>query len=179
VSSPTAPAALPPPSPLPKEAPRTSTTASYRGRAAMLKDAPSAGCACASPGRHVLVRERQGHPGEQSTVTNPDGSGKPPHRIRNRYDFLGPIIDAKVSAATQRVPVLRDQPEHGGSAPARHRRSGEKVALYGYDKWRLREGTLKTVDLAIGGGGVGYAMPVLRSGRRPVHPGGGQVDRPR
>src|ERR1044072_2465937 len=42
----------------------------------------------------------------QSTVTNTNGTGKPPHRIRNTYDFIRPIVEAKVSAATQRVPSI-------------------------------------------------------------------------
>jgi hypothetical protein len=95
----------------------------------------------------------------QSTVTNPDGSGKPPHRIRNRYDFLGPIIDAKVSAATQRIPSYEINPSTADPEDVGAARLAEKVALYGYDKWRVREATIKVVGLSIGGGGVGYVMP--------------------
>ena len=41
----------------------------------------------------------------QPTVTTA-GTGKPPHRIRNTYNFIRPIIEAKISAATQRIPIL-------------------------------------------------------------------------
>jgi hypothetical protein len=146
--------------PSPMDVPQDIELRQKRGRAAMLKDAPK---------RRLCMRFRRGDTygyvnskntlSEQSTVTNPDGTGKPPHRIRNRYDFLGPIIDAKVSAATQRVPSYEINPSTGDPRQRGIAGLSTKVALYGYDKWRIRQGTLKIVDLAIGGGGVGYGLP--------------------
>jgi hypothetical protein len=73
----------------------------------MLRDAPK---------RRLCMRFRRGDTywyiddknflNVQSTVTSASGAGKPPHRIRNKYDFIGPIVDAKVSAATQAHPVV-------------------------------------------------------------------------
>jgi hypothetical protein len=62
-------------------------------------------------------------------ATNPRGGGKPPHRIRNRYNYIRPIIEEKVSAATQRVPGYEidpstADPEDAGAAKlARRSRS--------------------------------------------------------
>lgn len=95
----------------------------------------------------------------QSTVTSVNGTGKPPHRVRNKYNYIGPIVDAKVSAATQRVPSYEITPSSTDPTTIGAASLAEKVALYGYDKWRLRTATLKTTRLAIGQGGVGYALP--------------------
>lgn len=95
----------------------------------------------------------------QSTITFTGGGGKSPHRIRNRYNAIRPIVEGKISSATQRTPgyeVLASStnPERVSAA-----RASEQVARYGYDKWRLRDMRIKVVKLAIAGGGQGYAMP--------------------
>jgi hypothetical protein len=131
-----------------------------RGRSAMLKDAAK---------RRLCMRFRRGDSywfvndkntlDFQSTVTSATGGGKPPHRIRNKYDFIGAIIDAKISAATRRVPSYEALPMTSDPNDVGGAKLSEKVALYGYDKWRMSIAKEKTIDLAIGGGGVGYALP--------------------
>src|SRR5690349_18233399 len=47
----------------------------------------------------------------QSTVTNVrDKRGKPGHRIRNKYNFIQPIVQGKVSQVTQKTPGFRVMP---------------------------------------------------------------------
>lgn len=96
----------------------------------------------------------------QSTVTTANGGhGKPPHRIRNTYNFIRPIVEAKVSAATQRIPSYDITPASSDPQTIAAAGLSERVALYGYDQWRLRDVSIKTVKLAIAGGGAGFAMP--------------------
>jgi hypothetical protein len=150
----------PPPAPKPLETPGDVKAKLDRGRKAMLRDAPK---------RRLCMRFRRGDTywyiddknflNVQSTVTSASGAGKPPHRIRNKYDFIGPIVDAKVSAATRRIPSYETTPATTDPNAIGGAKLAEKVALYGYDKWRMSIVKEKVVDLAIGGGGVGYALP--------------------
>jgi hypothetical protein len=150
----------PPPAPKPLETPADVKAKLDRGRKAMLRDAPK---------RRLCMRFRRGDTywyiddknflNVQSTVTSASGAGKPPHRIRNKYDFIGPIVDAKVSAATRRIPSYETTPATTDPNAIGGAKLAEKVALYGYDKWRMSIVKEKVVDLAIGGGGVGYALP--------------------
>src|SRR2546423_6407411 len=47
---------------------------------------------------------------KQGTVTNPDGSGKPRHRVRTTRNLLIDVVAHEVSAATQRVPSYEISP---------------------------------------------------------------------
>lgn len=131
-----------------------------RGRKAMLRDAANRRlCQRFEKGDTYWYVNERGLLDFQSTVTSATGSGKPPHRVRSRINFIRPIIEAKVSAATQRIPSYAvaptsTDPEDEGAA-----RTAESVALYGYDKWRLRNASIKAVKLAIGGGGDAFALP--------------------
>jgi hypothetical protein len=154
-------AVLTPREPMPKDIPADVLPKLNRGRTAMKKNAAK---------RRLCMRFRRNETywfvneknqlDFQSTVTHANGQdGKPPQRIRNHYDFLGPIIDAKVSAATSKVPSYEINPSTGDPQDKSRAKTAEQVALYGYDQWRLRTATLKAVDFAIGGGGVAYALP--------------------
>jgi len=94
-----------------------------------------------------------------SLATNPRGGGKPPHRIRNRYNAIRPIIDDKVSAATQRVPSYEIVPSTADPEDAEAASLAQRVAIYGYEQWHIRDATIDTVKTAIGLGGVAYALP--------------------
>jgi len=86
---------------------------------------------------------------QANTITFSNGGGKPPYRIRNRYNFIRPLVDGKVSASTQKIPSYdvsastTDPKDIGAANVAR------KVALYGYDKWRLKEVSRKAVKSAV------------------------------
>jgi hypothetical protein len=68
------------------------------------------------------------------------------------------IVAAKVSAATQRVPSYEIVPSKVDPDAEQAATLAEKVALYGYDKWRLRRVTTKAVTHALVGG-EGFAYP--------------------
>lgn len=135
-----------------------------RGRKQMLEDAPK---------RRLCMRFERGDTYwyvdgknvllSQNTVSNPDGSGKPPHRIRNKYNFIRPIVEDKVSASTQRVPGYEVNPTTTDASAWNAAKLASAVALYGYDQWRVRHATVKTVRYAIGGGGDGFALPYFDS----------------
>lgn len=84
---------------------------------------------------------------EQSTVTV--RGGKPPHRIRNKYNFIHAIVEAKVSAATQRVPGYEVTPASSEPEDANAALLAQKVAVWGYDRWGLRRATVKAVKNAV------------------------------
>ncbi len=92
-------------------------------------------------------------------ATNPRGGGKPPHRIRNRYNQIRPIVEDKVSAATQRVPSYEIVPSTADPEDAEAASLAQRVAVYGYDQWNLRAATIDTVKTAIGLGGSAFALP--------------------
>ena len=92
-------------------------------------------------------------------ATNARGGGKPPHRIRNRYNYIRPIIEDKVSAATQRVPSYEIVPSTADPEDAEAASLAQRVAVYGYEQWNIRDATIDAVKTAIGLGGVAYALP--------------------
>lgn len=94
----------------------------------------------------------------QATVTNLNWSGMPKQRIRNKYNFIRPIVENKISSATQKIPSYEvvpsaTDPETIGAAGL-----SKKVLVYGYDQWRVRHASVKTVKNAIVSND-GYAMP--------------------
>lgn len=92
--------------------------------------------------------------------TNPGvRSGKPSHRVRNRYNFIRPMVDAKVSSSTTRVPGYEVTPTTTDPEDAAAARLSEKILRMGYEKWNLRELRVKGAALAIGGGGAAFALP--------------------
>jgi hypothetical protein len=95
----------------------------------------------------------------QSTVTNPDGTGKPAHRIRNSFNQIRPLVEDKVSTATSRVPSYEVVPSTSDPDDRSAAGLAQKVALYGYDQWKIRRARMKVVKSAIAHGGNGFAMP--------------------
>jgi hypothetical protein len=93
------------------------------------------------------------------TVTAANGGGKPPHKIRNTYNFIRPIIDDKVSSATQRVPNFEIDPSTTDPEDAGAAKLAEKVSIYGYYQFRMRKAAIDAVKTAIAHGGSSYTMP--------------------
>jgi hypothetical protein len=121
-----------------------------RGRKVMMRDAPK---------RRLCIRFERGETYwqineknllvQQNTITYSNGGGKPPYRIRNRYNFIRPLVDSKVSASTQKIPsydvsASTTDPQDIGAANI-----ARKIALYGYDKWNLKEVARKAVKSAV------------------------------
>jgi hypothetical protein len=96
---------------------------------------------------------------QDSTITfTQSQGGKPPHRIRNRYNFIRPLVDAKVSSSTQRIPsydvsaTTSDPNDIDAAAIAK------SVAVYGYDKWRVKDAAKRVIKNAVVSGD-GFAWP--------------------
>ena len=87
------------------------------------------------------------------TVTAASGGGKPPHKIRNSYNFIRPIVDDKVSSATQRIPNFTVEPSTTDPEDAGAAKLSEKGCYYGYDEWRMRAVAIDAVKTAIAHGG--------------------------
>lgn len=145
--------------PKPLAVPPDVDISTQRGRRAMRRDAPK---------RRLCMRFEKGDTYwfvngrnrlDYQPTTTLAGSGKPPHRIRNTYNFIRPIVESKVSAATQRIPSYEITPTTSDLDAAQAASLATEVALYGYDKWRLRNVSMKVVKLAIAGGGDGFALP--------------------
>lgn len=105
----------------------------------------------------------------QATVTSVDGSGKPPHRVRNTWNLIRGVVEGKVSAATQRVPAYDISPSTTDPEDAGAARLAGQVALYGYDRWRLRRATKKVVTHALVGR-EGFAQPYFDPDVAPYVP---------
>lgn len=100
-------------------------------------------------GNQYLWRGKSGQVYEQSTVTNPDGSGKPRHKVRQTRNLIKPLLDAKVSGATQRIPSYEIDPSTSDHEDIGAARIAERVALAGYDIWNIRRITQKAVYYAL------------------------------
>src|SRR4051812_21431349 len=131
-----------------------------RGRKAMLKDAAKRRlCMRFERGDAYWFVNSKGGLSAQPTVTAPDLTGKPLHRIRNAYNHIRPLIEDKVSTATSRVPSYEVVPSTSDPDDRSAAGLSQKVALYGYDRWRMRKARMKVVKSAIAQGGDGFAFP--------------------
>lgn len=139
-----------------------------RGRNAMLRDASKRRlCMRFTRGDSYLYLDERGMMQSRATVTHVGGGGKPPHRSRKVYNFIGPIVEDKVSSATQRIPNYEIDPATTDPEDAGAAKISEKVSTYGYDQWRVRKASIDTVKTAIGGGGAAYAMPYFEGNVGP------------
>jgi hypothetical protein len=131
-----------------------------RGRKEMRKDASKRRlCARFERGDQYYWITSKGILSTLNTVTNPDGTGKPAHRIRNSYNQIRPLVEDKVSTATSRVPSYEVVPSTSDPDDRSAAGLSQKVALYGYDRWRLRKVRMKVVKSAIAHGGDGFCLP--------------------
>lgn len=87
------------------------------------------------------------------------GAGRPAHRVRNKYNMIRPMVDAKVSSSTTRVPGYEINPSSTDPEDDSAARLASKLARQGYEKWYLRQARVKGVTMAVGQGGKAYAMP--------------------
>lgn len=131
-----------------------------RGRQAMRRDAAKRRlCMRFERGDTYHYLDSKGLLNAQPTTTAIGGGGKPEHRIRNKYNMIRPIVEDKVSTATQRIPSYTCSPSSADEDKIAAARLSEKIAVYGYDKWRLRQMSIRVAKLAIAHGGEGFAMP--------------------
>lgn len=131
-----------------------------RGRKEMRKDAPKRRlCVRFERGDTYVWLDEKNLLQSQSTVTTAMGLGKPRHRIRNKYNFIRPIVEEKVSAATARTPAYGVRPTTVDPNAWSAAKLAQKISQYGYDKWRFRSVRTRVIKLAIAGGGDGFALP--------------------
>lgn len=110
-------------------------------------------------GNQFVARHPKGYLYQQDTVTNfVDGSGKPPHRMRQVINLIMDVVAHEVSASTQRIPSFEITPSTTDDEDVTAAKLAERVALYGYDKWNLRDVASRVVTLAVLHG-EGFAWP--------------------
>lgn len=142
-----------------------------RGREAARKDANLRRlCHKMWAGEHYWYLNVQGALRVLSTALVDMSGGKPGHRIRNTYNFLASIIEAKTSAATARQPGYECNPSSADLEDQEAARLAEQVAIYGYDKWYLRRARMKAFTLAFVQR-EGFAMPYVDANIGPFKPG--------
>ncbi|MGH9958403.1 MAG: hypothetical protein ACREBC_14935, partial [Pyrinomonadaceae bacterium] len=83
------------------------------------------------------------------TKTDPKGKGKRPWVATNVNNLLMDVVAHEVSAATQRVPSYEVIPTAVDPAKRSAAHTSQAVALYGYDKWRVRDTSVKAVTHAV------------------------------
>lgn len=101
-----------------------------------------------------------------STVDKLLGGEKPTHRVRRSHDILAPVLKAKISAATQRIPgyevlAATNDPEDYSAA-----RVGEKALVSGYEVWGVRRAFRRAVWHALVTEEA-FLMPVFDETRGP------------
>lgn len=90
----------------------------------------------------VLQSQAEGGTGIRS-------AGKPSWRVREAHNLLVDVVAHEVSAATSRVPSYEIVPATGEPEDQSAAKVAQQVAIYGYDKWNIRDATVKAVTHAI------------------------------
>lgn len=121
-----------------------------RGRERMESDAPKRNeCLEFWRGNQYCSVNSNNNLTYQATVSNVDGGGKPRHRMRTVRNIILDVVAHEVSAATQRTPSYECNPSTTDPEDISAARLSERVALYGYDQWRLLRATQNTVTYAV------------------------------
>jgi hypothetical protein len=119
-----------------------------RGRARMAQGASKRNeCLAFHRGDQYVHQGRHGNLIAVPTVNGP--GGKPNHRVRLVNNLIVDVVAQEVSAATQRVPSYSITPSTMDPEDIGAARLSEKVAVYGYDQWRLRQITERVVAYAV------------------------------
>lgn len=81
----------------------------------------------------------------QGTVSTTLGGKKPDHRVRRSHDLIGPMVQAKVSAATQRIPGYEVNPSTSDPEDYTAAQIAKKIVNAGYELWRVKRAFQKLV----------------------------------
>jgi hypothetical protein len=142
-----------------------------RGRVASRKDANLRRlCQKMWEGEHYWYLNVQGALRVLSTALVDMSGGKPGHRIRNTYNFLQSIVEAKTSAATSKEPGYEVNPSSADLEDVAAARIGQQISIWGYDAWHLRRARTKAFTLAFVQR-EGFALPYFDPGVGPYTPG--------
>lgn len=85
----------------------------------------------------------------QATTTSVRGTGKQPWRQRRTVNLIFDAVEHQVSSATQRVPSYGVAPSTVDQEDASAADLAEKIALYGHDKWQIRQLAVGATRLAV------------------------------
>jgi hypothetical protein len=140
--------------------PRSIEERLHRGRKWVAQDARKRRlCQLFLKGEAYFYLDNKGSLNYQETALGVQGNRRPTHRVRNRYNFIRPMVDAKVSSSTTRVPGYEVNPSSTDAEDTEAASLAQKIVRQGYEKWYLREARVKATTLAIGGGGTAFALP--------------------
>lgn len=92
--------------------------------------------------------------------------GKPNHRVRMKLAMVTPIVRQEVSYATSRVPTYEVNPSNSDPQTTNAAHMASQVAIYGYDKWKIKNVTEDVVTHALVGD-EGFAWPYWDSTMGP------------
>ena len=130
-----------------------------RGRKEMMKDAPTRRlCRLYERGETYWRLTSKNTLVQDNVITNPDLTGKPPHKSRNPYNFIRPLVDSKVSSATAKVPSYNVSATTTDPADIGAANIARSLAIFGYDKWHVRDATKRAVKSSVVSGD-GFAWP--------------------
>lgn len=77
------------------------------------------------------------------------GTGKSSWRVREPHNVLIDVVAHEVSAGTSRVPGYEVVPSKGSPSAVSGAKVAQDVAIYGYDKWNLRDAAVSALTHAI------------------------------
>lgn len=117
-------------------------------------------------GNQYVYRNSQNSLVYQPTTTDLMGGGKPRHRMRTVRNIIVDVVAHEVSAATQRTPSYECNPATTDPEDITAARLAERVALYGYDQWRVLKATQDVVTYAVVAD-EGFAWPYWDSSVGP------------
>lgn len=118
-------------------------------------------------GNQYAYVDSKGALGQLPTKTTPQGTGKRPWHARGVNNLIMDIVAHEVSRATQRIPSYEVTPTSVDPGKRSAAKTAEQVALYGYDKWQVRGGAVKTVTHAVVGQ-EGFAWPYFDTSVGPM-----------
>lgn len=105
-------------------------------------------------GDQYVYRTHDNYLVSQGTVVG----SKPAHRPRTTRNLIHGLVEAKVSAATGRIPSYEVDPSSSDPEDISAALLSEYIALYGYTKWGILRSAKKVITSALVMDG-GYAMP--------------------
>lgn len=117
-------------------------------------------------GNQYVYRTDEDYLVSQSVTTSPAG-GKPAHRVRTTRNLIFDAVLHEVSNATQRVPSYQVVPSTSDAEDIQAAAIGEKVAIYGHEKWDVQGKIALAVQHAVVAG-EGFVWPFFNNKVGPV-----------
>jgi hypothetical protein len=150
----------PKPRPKPRKAPSQVLSRVQRGRTEKDKGKTTRDlCRKFFEGKHYWMQDAAGKLTFQASgVAGVAAQGKPVYRIRNTYNYVQAVIEAKTSAATSRVPNYECVPATDDFEAEAGASMAEQVATYLYGQVHVRRHTTSAITSALVAR-EGFVMP--------------------